>query len=206
MRVITRNAPRGDDRATVAWDVDSTLWDFLAGFYSTAQFRHAEHFPHPQPVEDLWDHVAARIGEAGAQALLPEVYSAAVMGRHGALPGAVEATLAARVAGARVVIMTARPPEAADETALFLDQAGVAWDELRCGFDCKVTACVAEGFGVIVDDHSGTLEKAAVANLEALTISWPWTAEVCTRYPQIIHAPDWAKLTPEVLAAIERVA
>jgi hypothetical protein len=206
MRVITRTPPSPADRATVAWDVDSTIWDFLAGFYATAQTRHAEHFADDRPDGDLWDHVSSRIGDPAAQALLPEVYSAAVMGRHGALPGAVEATVAARAAGARIVIMTHRPPEAADETARFLDDSGAHWDELRCGFDAKVLACTTEGFGVIIDDRPQTLEEAATAGLETLTIEWTWTREVCARYPQIIQRPDWHTLTPEVLGAIERVA
>jgi hypothetical protein len=205
VRVIVRNPPSPADRAAVAWDVDSTVWDFLSGFYDLAHARHGALLPARAPATGTWAYVTERIGHDAAIALLPDVYDADYMGRYGPLPGAVEATHAARAAGARVVVMTHRPPEAADGTARFLDEAGFHWDELRCGFDCKVTACRAMGIDVIVDDRPETIELAVERGLQVLTISWHWTDEVCARLP-VRHAPDYARLTPLVLEAIERAA
>lgn len=202
MRVIVRNPPSPHDRGAVAWDVDATLWDFLAGFYDLIRAEHA-HLPVAPPEGgSVWAFVVDAVGIDAARAVLPRLYEPDVMARYGCLPGAVEATHAVRAAGARVIVMTHRPPEAADGTARFLDEHGVHWDELRCGFDCKVTACGELGASVIVDDRPQTLELAVERGIRAFTIWWPHNAEVCARHP-ITHARGYDELLPAILAALE---
>ena len=182
------------------------MWDFLAAFYGEARAEEPA-LPVPPPAEaNLWELVVGHIGLERARALLPRLYEPALMARYGPLPGAVAATHAVRDAGARVVVMTHRPPEAAEGTARFLDEAGFHWDELRCGFDCKITACGELGVGVIVDDRPATLELARERGIAALTIRWPHNASLCARDPGIVHAPDYATLLPQLLEAVERAA
>lgn len=202
MRVIVRNPPGPHHRGGVAWDVDATLWDFLRGFYDVCRDAHPR-LPHAPPAgEDCWVFVTRTIGLDAARAVLPSLYEPEVMARYGALPGAAEATHAVRAAGARVVVMTHRPPEAAEGTATFLDDHGIHWDELRCGFDCKVTACLEMGVGVIVDDRPETIELALSRGLRALTLRWPHNADVRER-AAVDHADDYAGLLPLILGALE---
>lgn len=210
MRVIVRSPREPRHTAAVAWDVDSTMWDFLAAFYDLAREASlADGAPDPLPATppqgvDLWRVAVDRIGQERASALLPALFSPEVMLRYGPLPGAVEATHAVRDAGARIVVMTHRPPEAAEGTARFLDESGFHWDELRCGFDCKITACGELDVGVIVDDRSATLALAVERGVEALTLRWPHNADVLAEHPAIGHGPDYAALLPLLLGAVER--
>jgi len=204
VRIIIRSPREPRHTAGVAWDVDATMWDFLAAFYDEARGEEPDLPVLPPAGENLWRYVVDRIGRERASALLPRLYDPGLMARYGPLPGAVAATHAVRDAGARVVVMTHRPPEAAEGTARFLDDAGFHWDELRCGFDCKVTACGELGVGVIVDDRPETLELARARGIAALTIGWPHNAAACAGDPGIVHAPDYATLLPELLSAVER--
>lgn len=203
MRVIVRNPPSPDDRGAVAWDVDSTLWDFLSGFYDEMRGDHPHLPPRPPAEGSVWTYVVDRVGLDAARSVLPRLYTPEVMARYGPLPGAVEATHAVRAAGARVIVMTYRPPEAAEGTARFLDEFGVHWDELRCGYDCKVTACGHLGATVIVDDHPETLRLAVERGVHAFTISWPHNADVCAEHPPITHARGYEELLPGILAALD---
>ena len=205
MRVVVRNPPTGSERAVVAWDVDATMWDFHRAFYDAARAAHVHLPPAPPAGVITWHWVCERIGHAAAVEVLPTVHTRDWMVRYGPLPGAVEATHAVRAAGARVVVMTHRPEDAADHTQRFLDELGFHWDELRVGPDCKVTACGELGAGVIVDDMPFTLERAVAHGMEALTIAWPHNADLCAG-GTIRHAPDYAGLLPEILAAVERAA
>lgn len=205
MRIVVRNPPSGAERAVVAWDVDATMWDFHRAFYDAARREHADLPERPPPGAVTWAWVRDRIGLDAATAVLPTVHGFEWMGRYGPLPGAVEATHAVRAAGARIVVMTHRPPEAAQDTERFLDGAGFHWDELRVGTDCKVTACGALGAGVIIDDMPSTLERAVAHGLEALTIVWPHNAALCAE-GSVRHAADYAGLLPQILAAVETAA
>jgi hypothetical protein len=97
--------------------------------------------------------------------------------------------------------MTHRPPEAAEGTARFLDAAGIHWDELRCGYDCKVTACLDMGVRVIIDDRLDTLRLAVERGLHAFTLRWPHNAEICAG-TAVVHADDYDGLLPGILAAL----
>lgn len=200
VKVIVRNPPRPGQTGGVAWDVDATLWDFVRGFYDAARAAHPHLPERPPEGEDLWRYVVSDVGLDAARLLLPDLYRPEVMARYGALPGAAAATHAVREAGGRVVIMTFRPPEAATGTARFLDDAGIHWDELRCGYDCKITACVEMGVRVIVDDRPETLDLAVSRGLHALTLRWPHNRHAC-RHP-VVHADDYAGLLPAILAAL----
>jgi hypothetical protein len=205
VRIVVRNPPSGNERAVVAWDVDATMWDFHRAFYDACREVHV-HLPSEPPAGEVtWRWVCDRIGHENAVAVLPKVHTADWMVRYGPLPGAVEATHAVRAAGARVVVMTHRPPDTAPDTQRFLDEAGFHWDELRVGQDCKVTACGALGASVIVDDMPSTLERAVARGIEALTIAWPHNAEIRAA-GRVLHAPDYAGLLPQILAAVERAA
>lgn len=190
--------PFDDTGTPVVIDVDSILWDFMRPIAGWTGI----------PYERLvarWDSIRDEVDHAHIPQLFMRAFSLRAMRDQGPLPGAVESVERLAGKGRRIILMTDRPTETAEDLIIWLADNGVPWHELRCGSGCKVEVATERGLRVIVDDKPATLERAHGAGMHALTLTYPYNREVVERLG-LRAAESWKGLAPqidEVLATMD---
>jgi len=172
----------------IAIDIDSTLhhyWDQLAG---VARRRFGVELAYAEQV--TWGITQLRPEQI--QACVTETHTERSVLAAEPYPGAVEALAAWHAAGHFIHITSHRAPEARDATARWLEQVGLAHDELYCSWD-KVSRCAEIGIDLLVDDSPVNLIAAAERGIRAATLLHPWNRDVCEE-EDVICAEDWPGL------------
>jgi uncharacterized HAD superfamily protein len=106
--------------------------------------------------------------------------------------GAVEAVANWHQAGHFIHITSHRNQDAWAATKLWLDQVGLAYDDLYCSFD-KVARCEELGIDLLIDDSPVNIERASGAGIATATIAHPWNATACAANGTI-SGTDWHEL------------
>lgn len=155
---------------------------------------------HPDLERDIvahWDGVTIHAGER-----TPLVFAAALTGaqmrRIGLYPGAAEATHELRGLGYRVMVMTDRDPDTAEDIAAACLDLGIAADELRIGRGEKIGPCLELGVRLLVDDKPTTISAARAAGLAVATLGHPYNLETCAEH-DLTPARDWSELRLTIL-------
>jgi uncharacterized HAD superfamily protein len=172
----------------IAIDIDSTLhhyWDQLA---AAAKRRFGVELPYED--QDTWS--ISRLRPEQVKACVEETHREAQVLAATPYPGAVETIGAWKAEGHFIHITSHRTTDAHDHTARWLDQIGLAYDELYCSFD-KISRCREIAIDVLIDDSPVNLEHALEAGLVAATLRHPWNRELCET-EDIVCADDWAGL------------
>jgi beta-phosphoglucomutase-like phosphatase (HAD superfamily) len=181
----------------IALDIDSTLhhyWDVLE---AVARRRFGVALPYREQV--TWEIPGLR----------PEQLRAAVEETHRdehvlaavPYPGAVETVNAWHAAGHFIHVTSHRRAEARDVTARWLEQIGMAYDELHCSYD-KVGRAVELGIELMIDDSPVNLSKALEAGMTGATLVHPWNEDICEE-EDIVCAPDWPTLRARLRPLLE---
>ena len=181
----------------IAIDIDSTLhhyWDVLS---EAARRR----FGIDLPYEEQLDWGITRLRPEQLQCCIDETHSEAAILAGRPYPGAVETVNAWHAAGHFIHITSHRADATHDATARWLDQIGLAHDELYCSFD-KIARCAEIRIDVLIDDSPINLQAALEAGITPATIVHPWNKDV-VEDEQILHAEDWAGLAAALEAALE---
>lgn len=126
-----------------------------------------------------------------------------VMRHHPPLPGAAAALQTMRDHGLTLHVMTQRPPHYAEDTQRYLREFGVPYDSFICDLEHdKLQLCQQRGISILIDDHPQLLARAHAAGLTALSLHWPYNAEVIREH-QLPRSHSWADLSAHALAAVE---
>ena len=186
----------------IAIDIDSTLhhyWDQLNG---VAQRRFGTSLAYEEQV--TWGITKLRPSQLAA--CVAETHQEVLVLAAEPYPDAVDTVSRWHAAGHFIHITSHRNPEAHDVTVRWLEQIGLAYDELHCSFD-KITRCVELEMDVLIDDSPVNLTRAQDAGLIAATILHPWNAEL-VETDDVIAGRTWAelaeKLEPVLASAHQR--
>ena len=176
----------------LAIDIDSTLhpyWDQLA---EVAQRR----FGVALPYERQFTWAIPNLEPEQLKACVEETHSPEHVLAAEPYPGAVEAIQKWHDEGHFIHITSHRAADAHPHTSAWLDQIGLAHDELYCSYD-KIARCLEIGIDVLIDDSPETLVRAVEVGITAATLEHPWNKDVA----DVIGAPDW----PTLAQRLERV-
>lgn len=179
--------------ARIAIDIDSTLhpyWDQLA---AVARRRFGVSLPYEE--QRTW--AISRLRPAQLAACVAETHEERLVLAAEPYPGAVDALAAWRRAGHYLHITSHRSADAHAATERWLEQNGVACDDLHCSSD-KIARCVELEIDLLIDDSPVNLERALDAGMRAATILHPWNAELCET-EDVVAAATW----PELAARLE---
>lgn len=171
----------------IAIDIDSTLHPYWAQFEAAAKRRFGVELPYE---EQLW-HID-RLRPEQFKACIAETHSDEQILAAKPYPGAVETVRAWKAAGHFVLVASHRHAQAHGATERWLEQIGLAYDELSCTDD-KIAHCREIGIELLIDDSPVNLEAAVDAGIRAATLAHPWNRDICEE-EDIICAPDWAAL------------
>jgi len=172
----------------IAVDIDSTLhhyWDQLA---IVAKRRFGVDLPYDE--QHTW--TIARLRPEQLRACVAETHREVNVLKAEPYPGAVEVIKAWHDAGHFIHITSHRSTDAHDATVRWLEQIGLAHDELYCSWD-KVTRCQEIEIDVLIDDSPVNLMRAGEVGITPATILHPWNRELCEE-EDIVCAPDWPTL------------
>ncbi len=172
----------------IAIDIDSTLhhyWDLLS---DTSRRRFGIELPYEEQL--TWG--ITRLRPEQLQLCIAETHSDANILAGRPYPGAVEAVGRWHAAGHHVLVASHREPRCAPATSRWLEEIGLAHDELYCDFD-KVGHCVQDRIDVLIDDSPENLALAAQSGIAAATLAHPWNRELCEVEP-VISAKNWPAL------------
>ena len=172
----------------IAIDIDSTLhhyWDQLA---IVAKRRFGVDLPYDE--QHTW--TIARLRPEQLRACVAETHREVNVLKAEPYPGAVEVIKAWHDAGHFIHITSHRSTDAHDATVRWLEQIGLAHDELYCSWD-KVTRCQEIEIDVLIDDSPVNLMRAGEVGITPATILHPWNRELCEE-EDIVCAPDWPTL------------
>ncbi|WP_395696896.1 5' nucleotidase, NT5C type [Methylocella sp.] len=174
---------------TIAVDLDDTLIDTNPALFAWVEATRGA------PVDPA-DAAAYRLAatEAETLALISAFYDAPEHDALAALAGAREACAALKGAGARLVVVTARRPEAAGVTERLVERlfAGL-FAEVRAVGDepDKVRAIRAAGAGLLIDDNARQIRRAAAAGVPTILFGdLPWNRALA--WPR--RAASWAEV------------
>ncbi len=178
----------------VAIDIDSTLhhyWDALA---AASRKRFGVDLPYEQ--QTTW--MITRLRDEQLQTAIADTHSDAAIARAHPYPHAVRIINAWHEAGNFIHVTSHRAERCYPATAHWLDDIGLAYDDLHCSRD-KVGRCIELRIDVLIDDSPVNLAAALEAGMVAATIEHPWNREVCEE-EDVVCARDW----PGLAAALER--
>jgi len=181
----------------IAIDIDSTLhhyWDVLS---EAAKRR----FGIDLPYEEQLDWGITRLRPEQLQCCIDETHSEAAILAGRPYPGAVETVNAWHAAGHFIHITSHRADATHDATARWLNQIGLAHDELYCSFD-KIARCAEIRIDVLIDDSPINLQRALEAGITPATILHPWNRDV-VEDEGVLHAEDWPTLAGRLESALE---
>jgi uncharacterized HAD superfamily protein len=171
----------------IAVDIDSTLHHYWDQFREAARRRFGVELPYE---DQLWE--IDRLRPEQVRVCVAETHKDERILAAEPYPGAVEAIRGWHEAGHFIHVTSHRTIEAHDATERWLEQIGLAYDELYCSFD-KVSHCRAIGIELLIDDSPVNLEAAVDAGIRAATLGHPWNRDICEE-EDIVCAPDWKGL------------
>jgi uncharacterized protein len=178
----------------IAIDIDSTLhhyWDELA---AAARRRFGIDLPYDE--QHTW--TISRLREEQLRAAIADTHSDAAIARARPYPHAVRIVNAWHAAGHFIHITSHRAERCRPATARWLDDIGLAYDDLHCSRD-KVGRCIELNIDVLIDDSPVNLTRALEVGMVAATIVHPWNRELCEA-EEIVCAED----CPALAKALER--
>ncbi len=178
----------------IAIDIDSTLhhyWDELA---AAARRRFGIDLPYDQ--QHTW--TITRLRTEQLRAAIADTHSDAAIARARPYPHAVETINAWHAAGHFIHITSHRAEGCHPATARWLEDIGLAHDDLHCSPD-KIGRCVELHIDVLIDDSPVNLGRALEAGMVAATIVHPWNRELCEE-EDVVCGQDW----PGLASALER--
>ena len=188
----------------IAIDIDSTLHHYWDRLSDAARRR----FGIELPYEEQFTWGITRLKPEQLRVCIEETHSEQAILAGEPYPGAVEVVNAWHAAGHFIHITSHRHDHCHEATARWLEQIGLAHDELYCSFD-KVARCVELEIDVLIDDSPLNLQAALEAGIRPATIVHPWNEEVCET-EDVVAASDWselqAKLAPILDGHTERAA
>ena len=186
------------DRATLACDVDSTVWDLTAWVCEAVRDVTGEDLD-PESLS-TWTHVLEAYGEEAAFAVYERALDPGRVREREPYPGAVEALRDLREKGVKLHFVTQN-----------WDPEGMAphlapWLREYFGEDVGLTVTTEDKLGILqelgafgmVDDRPGTIERVADAGLWAATMIQPWNRELVARRDDIIGFESWYEF-PDLL-------
>jgi FMN phosphatase YigB (HAD superfamily) len=176
----------------IAIDIDSTLHDYWPQFAAAAKRRFGVDLPYEHQV--TW-HIT-HLRPEQVKACVSETHAEPNVLKAEPYPGAVEAIARWKAQGHFIHITSHRATEAHDITARWLEDRGIAFDELYCSYD-KVTRCTEIGIDVLIDDSPVNLQRAIDEGIRAATLLHPWNRELVEE-EDVIAADDWPSLEREL--------
>lgn len=178
----------------IAIDIDSTLhhyWDALA---AASRKRFGVDLPYDQ--QTTW--TITRLREEQLRAAIADTHSDDAIARARPYPHAVQIVNGWHEAGNYIHITSHRAERCHPATERWLDDIGLAYDDLYCSSD-KIGRAIEINIDVLIDDSPVTLVAALEAGMVAATIAHPWNREVCEE-EDVVCAADW----PGLAGALER--
>jgi uncharacterized protein len=178
----------------IAIDIDSTLhhyWDALA---AASRKRFGVDLPYEQ--QTTW--TITRLREEQLRAAIADTHSDDAIALARPYPNAVRIVNGWHEAGNFIHITSHRAERCQPATKRWLDEIGLAYDDLFCSYD-KIGRAIELDIDVLIDDSPVNLVAALEAGMVAATIEHPWNREVCEE-EDVVCAPDW----PGLAAALER--
>lgn len=172
----------------IAIDIDSTLHDYWSLFSKLAHKR----FGVALAYEDQITYDIDRLRPEQVDALTAETHKAVHV--LGATPyeGAVEVVNGWHAAGHFIHVTSHRAQSSHEPTTRWLDQIGIAYDELYCSWD-KITRCAEIEIDLLIDDSPDNILRAQERGIVPATILHPWNRELCEE-EGVIAAADWHDL------------
>ena len=172
----------------IAIDIDSTLHHYWDLFALLARRRFGVTLAYDEQV--TWDIVQLRREQVAA--LVAESHRPEHVLGAAPYADAVETVAGWHAAGHFIHITSHRSPDAHDATVAWLEQIGLAYDDVHCSWD-KISRCTEIEIDVLVDDSPQNILRAQEAGIVPATLSHPWNRELC-REEGVICAPDWQEL------------
>jgi len=179
----------------IAIDIDSTLhhyWDRL----SDSALRR---FGIDLPYEEQFDWGITRLKPHQLQVCIEDTHSEEEILASEPYPGAVETVNAWHAAGHFIHITSHRAERCHPATLRWLEQIGLAHDDLHCSYD-KVARCRELDIDLLIDDSPVNLQRGLEAGLAVATLRHPWNEEVCDT-EDVISARSW----PELATALRQI-
>jgi uncharacterized protein len=178
----------------IAIDIDSTLhhyWDALA---AASRKRFGVELPYDE--QTTW--TITRLREEQLRAAIADTHSDDAIAKARPYPHAVRIVNGWHDAGNFIHITSHRAERCRPATKHWLDEIGLAYDDLYCSHD-KIGRAIELRIDVLIDDSPVNLVAALEAGMVAATIEHPWNREVCEE-EDVVCGPDW----PALAAALER--
>lgn len=173
----------------IAIDVDSTLHDYWSQFRAAALQLHGVELPYEE--QRSWS--VDRLSPDQIRAVIDASHSEQRIAEAVAYDDAGDVIRGWRSLGHQVLITTHRREDAHDATAEWLENHGIPFDDLRCGYR-KVVHCQQVGAGLLIDDSPDNLTAALDCGIAAATITHPWNRDLIEADPRIAHGRDWPQL------------
>ena len=174
--------------ARIAIDIDSTLhhyWDLLE---EVARRRFGVALPYDRQL--TWG--ITLLEQEQVAECVRETHSDANILAGEPYPGAVETVNAWHETGHFIHITSHRAVTSDTATRRWLQQIGLAYDDLHCSYD-KVTRCVELGIDLLIDDSPVNLVRARDRGIAGATIAHPWNTEIVAS-DGVTGAADWREL------------
>lgn len=172
----------------IAIDIDSTLHHYWDLFALLARRRFGVTLAYEEQV--TWDIVQLRREQVAA--LVAESHRPEHVIGAAPYAGAVETISGWHAAGHYIHITSHRSTDAHDATVAWLEQIGLAYDDVHCSWD-KISRCTEIDIDVLIDDSPRNILRAQEAGIVPATLAHPWNRELC-REEGVICAADWHEL------------
>jgi uncharacterized HAD superfamily protein len=176
----------------IAIDIDSTLhhyWDVLS---DAAQRR----FGIDLPYEQQYSWGITRLKPEQLELVIAETHCRQMILAGRPYPGAVETVRGWHEDGHYIHITSHRAGSAHADTAQWLEQIGLPYDDLHCSDD-KIARCCELQIDVLIDDSPDNIERAIDAGIHVATIAHPWNEDV-RAVEGVVGAADWNELAEEL--------
>ena len=154
-------------------DIDNTLWHFCDALYEelrkiNGNFPAPAHWTH----WDMWEKHCSLDEFLGA---VNAVHLNQHSDKYRPYPEAKEFLLALKGNGYHIIIASHRSPDYRRQTALWLENHDLVYDELDLSF--RKTRLFDSSTNVVVDDAPDVLEKAVENGVMATGLLFPWNRE-----------------------------
>jgi uncharacterized protein len=185
--------------ARIALDIDSTLhhyWDLLDRISR-------ERFGVSLPYEDQRDWSITALPREQLIACVQESHTDENIAAGEPYPDAVETVRAWHADGHWIHVTSHRPGRSREATERWLEEIGLAFDDLHCSFD-KVSRCVELGVQVLIDDSPVNIARAREQGILGATIIHPWNQEIVQR-DGVIGGRTWSELRANLGPVLNRL-
>ncbi len=190
------------NKATLACDVDSTVWDLTAWVCEAALDVTGQRLD-PDALS-TWTHVLDAYGEGAAMEIYTRALSPQRVREREPYPGSAEVLRSLQEERCiRVHFVTHNwDPEA-------MTPHLEPWLREHFGPEVGLTVTTEDKLGILrklgafgmVDDRPGTIERVAEAGLWAATMLQPWNRELVAGHPKIHGFESWREV-PDLLPSL----